>query len=796
MFRNYLKTALRSLQHNRVYTFVNIAGLSFGIAICIILFLIIRFELSFDRFHTKESRIYRVLSQFKEPIGLTYGSGVPFPLPHALRQELPQLEKVAAIYSVNNTQFQIGETAAKKFKEEDGVYYTEPFFFDIFDFTWLSGTPATALSQPNSIVITRDVAQKYFGNWGAAIGQIIKHGNNELKITGILENVPPNTDFQFKYIISYSTLKSGNLQDWNTINSNLMCYVLLPANVQSASINNLLPTILKKYKRAENAHVGQFLQPLHEVHFDTQTSNFLKRTVSQKLISVLEFIGAFILVIACVNFINLSTAQSINRAKEVGVRKVLGSNRLQLQIQFYCETATIVLSSIWVSLGLVHFTLPFVSELLQLPLSLNLDKRELYLFLLILCIAVVFLAGFYPALMLSGFNVVAALKSRLILKSTKGIGLRKALVIVQFVIAQVLIIGTIVIVKQMRYFHNTSMGFTKEAIVKVPFPADSVSLAKLDAVKASLLANPSIKNVSFSFGSPAEKGSWQSEFTFAGNTKPTEFAANLKWADADYVQAYDLKLIAGRNYRKGDTAKEVVISEELVKRLGLTMPEAVLNKELSFWEGQLKVTVVGVIKDFHSQSLHEPISPVIIGNKKNAYRVANIRLEPNNIQQGIKHIESLWSSSFPESVFDYRFMDKAIESFYKQEQQLSHLYQLLAVIAIFLSCLGLYGLVSFMAVQRRKEVGIRKVLGATTQNILALFSKEFILLLAIAFMVATPIAFYLMKNWLQDFAYRTPLAWWLFAIGGLLTLTIALVTIGFQAIKAAFSNPTKNLRIE
>jgi putative ABC transport system permease protein len=796
MFWNYFKTAFRFLVRNKVYTIVNMAGLSIGVAICIILFLIIQFELSFDRFHKKEAQIYRVLSQYKEPSGLTFGAGVPFPLAKALRQDIPQIQEAASIYCADNVQFQLVNNASIRFREETGVYYMEPAFFAIFDFKWLAGTASTSLAEPNSVVLTKDIAQKYFGDWKAAVGQSIRQGNNPLKITGILENPPLNTDFQFKYLISYNSLKNGNLQDWETINSNVMCYVLISGDSKPASINNQLGSLLKKYKKEANAHVGHLLQPLKEVHFDTQTSNFLRRTVSRQLITVLELIGLFILLVACMNFINLSTAQSINRAKEIGVRKVLGSSKSQLQFQIYCETSLIGLFSILTSIVLVHFALPFIKGLLQLPLYLNLAEKDIYLFLIVLFPSVVFLATFYPALVISGFKVVTAIKSKLYYRSGSSISLRKVLVITQFVIAQVLIIGTAITIKQMNYFQSASMGFTKESIIRVPFRADSVSLAKLDVLKTMLLANTSIKHVSFSFGSPAEKGSWQSEFTYAGQSQPTDFPANLKWADADYLKTYDLQLIAGRNYHKSDTTQEVIVSEELVKRLGLSNPATIINKELSFWKGQLKVVVVGVIKDFHSQSLHEPIAPVIIGNRKTAYRVANIQLQPDNIAHGVSHVEKLWKDVFPEATFDHHFIDDALTSFYKQEQQLSHLFQVFAAIAIFLSCLGLYGLVAFMAAQRQKEVGIRKVLGASAQTILWLFSKEFIVLIAIAFLIAVPAALYIMNSWIQHFAFRTELSWWLFAIGGLITLAIALTTISFQALKAAVSNPTKNLRAE
>jgi ABC-type antimicrobial peptide transport system permease subunit len=409
---------------------------------------------------------------------------------------------------------------------------------------------------------------------------------------------------------------------------------------------------------------------------------------------------------------------------------------------------------------------------------------------------VIILAGFYPSIVLSRFNPVTALKSKFNARSIKGISLRRGLVVTQFIIAQALIIGTIIIVKQMNYFQNASLGFDKEAMLTVPFPSDSVGRSKIDFLKTSLLQKAEIQNVSFSFTPPTNPGSWYSDFKFNRSGKNTDFPANLKWADDDYLNTYKLQLIAGRNYKKGDTANEVLVNEELLKKLGITNPQEALDKEIDMWDGQIKAAIVGVIKDFHSQSLQEAIAPVIIGNLRDVYRTINIKVQQQNIPQTIAFIEKLWTSTYPDYVFEYQFLDERIANLYKQEKQLSQLYKIFAGIAIFLSCLGLYGLASFMAVQRIKEVGIRKVLGATVQNVIYLFSKEFIILIAIAFVIASPIAWYFMHQWLQDFAYPIDISWTIFMLGGIVSLLIALITVSSQAIKAALSNPVKSLRTE
>jgi ABC-type antimicrobial peptide transport system permease subunit len=571
----------------------------------------------------------------------------------------------------------------------------------------------------------------------------------------------------------------------------------LPPNLSAESFNKFFHVFVKKYRPAERqATTAQVLQSIKEVHYDN-AGNFLGRAISRELIRTLKLIALFILLIACVNFINLSTAQSVNRSKEVSIRKVLGSNRRQLTLQFFSETALITFGAVIIAALLVIVSLPYIKSVLELPLAFNLRQNPvILLFLLVISLLVILLSGFYPSIVLSRFNPVNALKSKLNVKSTKGISLRRGLVVLQFIIAQALIIGTIIIVKQMNYFQTASMGFDKESILTVPIPSDSTSRTKHEYLKAELLQQSDIKNVSFSFTPATNDGNWYSDFKFDRATKNTEFAANLKWADADYVNTYKLQVIAGRNYIKGDTANEFLANEELIKKLGITNPQDAIGKELNFWDGQIKAPIVGVIKDFNSQSLQQTMAPVLLANNKNVYRFINIKIQPENLKQTLAAIEQLWTSAYPDHVYEYQFLDESIAALYKQERQLSQLYKIFAGIAIFLSCLGLYGLASFMAVQRIKEVGIRKVLGATIQNVIYLFSKEFIILIAIAFVIASPIAWYFMHQWLQDFAYRIDISWTIFVIGGIASLLIALITVSFQAIKAAIANPVKTLRTE
>lgn len=447
---------------------------------------------------------------------------------------------------------------------------------------------------------------------------------------------------------------------------------------------------------------------------------------------------------------------------------------------------------------ITFFALPYVNRLLELSISFNiLGDPTIILFLLAVTIAVTALAGFYPSIVLSRFNPVNALKSKLTSTGAKGISLRRGLVVFQFIIAQTLIIGTLIIVKQMNYFMDQPLGFDKDAVINVPFRVDSLRISRLDYLKNQLLSISGVQAVSISSNTPIENGSdtWTT-LRFDHAIKETDFKAISKFADEGFVPAYKLKLIAGRNLQPSTMTKEFLVNEALLKSLGLKKPEDILNKEISIWNGQITCPVVGVVKDFNDRSFRQELAPLVITQDIAMYNQAGIKLSTKNISSALRSVKTVFERTFPDFVYEYKFLDEKIAGFYKQENQLSQLYKIFAAIAIFLSCLGLYGLASFMAVQRIKEVGIRKVLGATASSIVYLFSKEFIILITIAFAVAAPVAWYYMHQWLQAYVYRIDISWWLIAVGGLAAIIIALTTISFQAIKAAISNPVKSLRSE
>jgi ABC-type antimicrobial peptide transport system permease subunit len=417
-------------------------------------------------------------------------------------------------------------------------------------------------------------------------------------------------------------------------------------------------------------------------------------------------------------------------------------------------------------------------------------------FLAGLAIVVTVFSGLYPSMVLSRFNPITALKSKVSSKMIGGISLRRGLVVLQFTISQVLIIGTLIVVSQMNYFRNASLGFTKEAILTVPVPGDSISNTKLDQLRNLLIQDPGIQKLSFSYGSPSDNGNWNSDFKFNKSAKSTEFGANLKWADTGYFSTYDLEFIAGRPYGQTDTVRELVVNETLIRKLGIRNPQDAIGKEMNFWDGSIVAPIVGVVKDFHVNSLRDPISPVALGAWKAMYRSININIKPENASTTLANIRKAWNDTYPDYVYEQQFLDEKINNFYKQENQLSELYKIFAGIAIFVSCLGLYGLISFMAVQRTKEVGIRKVLGASVGTIIYLFSKEFMLLIAVAFFISAPVSYFIMHKWLQDYSFRIELGAGFFGLAILISVGIAWVTVGYRAIRAAMANPVKSLRSE
>jgi len=809
MIKNYFKTAWRNLVRNKSYAAINIVGLAIGIAACLLIFVLVSFETSFDNFHPNKEKIYRVVSVAHSLEGVSIQGSVPLPTAEGLRMDFPELKQVATIFQDAGSHFTIGDDsqgrAAKIFKEDD-AYLAEPQFFDIFKFGWLAGDKKTALIEPNSVVLTRDEADKFFGNWKDAMGKTIKlEKKASFKVTGILGNPPENTDFHLKVVMSYSSMKIkandlefDNLHDWVSIFGGHYVFIVLPNGLSVDRFNADLTAFVKKHKPADYAKDGMQLQALADMHYDTKVELFHNDGFSHQLIDIISLIGLFLLIIACVNFINLATAQAVNRSKEVGIRKVLGSNRKQLIMQFICETLIIALFAIIIAACISWFALPYLNKLLALHLNSSfLLTPSTILFIAGTLVGVTLLAGFYPAIVLSGFNPIAALKNKLSSGRSNGVSLRRALVVFQFCIAQVLVIGTLVIISQMDYFKNRSLGYAKDAVINVPFPNDSIGHTKMNTLRDELLQQPGVKDVSYSFASPTDNMGWNTDLKYNNSPKKTDFYVSLIWADANYFSLYKMKFIAGGPYVKSDTLTQYVVNETFLKKLGVHNPQDAIGKNINFWDDpKMKKTIVGVVKDFNTSSLKHGIPPLVLGSMSGNYQLINIKIQPTNVKQTLSSVEHLWTNAFPQDLYEYQFLDNKIASFYDSENQLSQLYKIFAGIAIFISCLGLYGLISFMAIQRTKEVGIRKTLGASVSSIVYLFSKEFTILIIVAFAISVPLGWYFMNKWLQNFTYQIHIGPGIFLLAISVSVIIAWLTVGYKAVKAALVNPVKSLRSE
>ncbi len=798
MLKNYLKTALRNFLRHRNNSVINIAGLTVGFTAFLLIFLVIKYEKSFDDFHPDKNNIYRVVRIGKNINVREYRAGVPFPVTQTLRTEAPQLKNAAAIFSEYNVQVDVtgpDGSVQKKFKEPN-VFVAETQFFKMFNFPLAQGNMTTAFTELNTVLLTKEIASKYFGDWKNAMGKTIKAFGINLKVTGILEDPPPNSDFPLGVVLSYEALiNKFALTDWESISDYNYCFVQLKNNASTSEFNNLLARFVDKHIKPVNPNYDLSLQRFDDMHYDGRFGNFNRATFGKDLIMALSLIGLFLLVIACVNFINLTTAQAVNRAREVGVRKVLGSSRAQLVLQFLGETGITVLLALLSSLLVVSICIPFINNLLGIHLSENILFSTAFIgFMILVVVLVTFLSGLYPAMVLSGFNSADVLKSAMLSGNQKGISLRRALVIFQFVIAQTLIIGTLIVVTQMNYFRQADMGFTKKAIINAGIPGDSLSQTKFELLKSELKKLPGIENVSLSRFSPTGGGWYTDLRVLSNNNVSPDMVVNMKPADTAFFNLYNLKFVAGRMYYPSDTMREFVVNETVVRNLGIQNAQAAIGKKVNV-DGKI-CPIVGVVKDFHVNSLRDAIGPVVFMTLKDSYGMTNIKINLNQAQSVIKSMQDIWNANFPDYVFEYHFLDQTVADYYKQENQLSQLYKIFSGIAIFISCLGLYGLVAFMAVQRKKEIGIRKVLGAPVRDIVVMLSKEFTILIVVAFVIASPIAWYYMHQWLQQYTYRITINIWFFAGTIVSALIIAWLTVGYTAIKAAIANPVKSLRTE
>lgn len=799
MLRNYLKIALRNLRAKRVYTSLNIIGLSVGMASGLLLFLFISHHLSTDRHHRKFDRIYRVVVDLHlEDGSVEYYPEAPLPMAKAFRNDYSQIEQAA--YLKMNRELTVSvqlpnKSEATRFLELNTTALVEGELFDILDYSWLAGNPKTALREPNTVVITQSLAKKYFGSLDP-MGRTI-HLNNvaEAKITGVLADPPKTTNTDIQLFISIATLPrlipDFDVNDWWSLNSTDRVYLTLKNPLAAPGLEAALPALSKKHF-GENASVFQFhVQPLADVHFDVRRIGG-SSTIRTSLLWSLGAIGLFLILIACINFINMATAQALSRGKEMGIRKTLGSSKRQVMLQFLFETALIVLAAAVLALFLTLICIPIFNQWLPNTSTFEFSNQAIA-FLLLLIGTVTLLAGGYPAFVLSGFSPWAALKGKLI-HSGNSLSLRKLLIVFQFGICQVLLVGTLVVTHQVRYLHESDLGFTKDNVVVVNLPDPSTT--SFEAFRNDLRAFPAIKSVSASYRPPAAAVMNGGSFKFSGKSTWETFPIRERPADSEYLETYGLHLAAGRNITPCDTIREYLVNEALLKKLNIQDPEQILGRKLETYLSPVALPIVGVVKDFHLRSFHEEIQPCFITTQASRYKKVGIKISGQNSEQTLKFIEQSWQKRYPNEVFTYEYLNDQLAKFYETERLVFQLSVVFAGIAILISCLGLYGLVLFTMTQRTKEIGIRKVLGASVASIIALLSTDFLKLVALAILIASPLAWYAMNVWLQDFAYHIDIEWWMIALAGTLATTIALTTVSFQSIKAALMNPVKSLKVE
>ena len=782
MFKNYVKITIRTLKHNKSYAFINVMGLALGLASTIVIFLVVKNELSYDKFHRKSDRTYRVTMN-----ALDYNPSVSFAIAPAFENDFPEAEHVSQYFYRNGALIKVGEDL---YNEKDFAF-ADNQFFRIFDFTWLQGNPETALKEPNAIVLTESMANKYFGKTDV-LGKIIRLDNQyDLQVTGVIKDTPSNTHLVFDFLVSWETIRRNvSNSNFYQINGGYL-YVTLPDHLSKQNVTDRLPAFVRKNWGEEIAREAKLiLQPLTEIHFDKRYLSQVSMPRSKETIYGMAAVAVFIIITACINFINLATAQSIKRAKEVGIRKTLGAFRKQLIFQVLTEITLLVLLAVVLALIAVVAFLPSANTLLNVRIEPSQLLNPGFMSVVGgITFATILIAGLYPAIVQSAFQPIKALKSG-VARAGEHSYLRKGLVVVQFAITQVLLITTIVAGSQMDFFINQDMGFDKEAVV-------SFSTGNKREVLYQQLRNiPGIQEISYASAGPAYN------FNFAPFSAPESGMSEvdvteLKQVDENYISMFKMQLLAGEPITKpndSDTISRVVVNETLIKRIGVTDPAKAIGRQV-FIVGTPNI-IKGVVRDFQSESKHKKVRALIMFYNANAFQQASVKLHPEHIRETLVAIEAAWRELNPEWLFSYEFLDEHIAKLYTQEENMYNAFRIFSVIAIVIGCLGLSGFVSSMAIQRTKEIGIRKVLGASVSGIVALFFSQFIWLIVIAFAIAAPLAWFGMDKWLQEFAYHIDVSPTIFGISILTTFIIAAMTVSYQSIKAAIANPVESLRSE
>ncbi|RYC68869.1 ABC transporter permease [Spirosoma sordidisoli] len=807
MLQSYVKIAWRNLVRNRAFSAINIVGLALGLATCLLIMLFVLDELSYDRYNDKADRMVRVVFHAVMNGGEINEANVMPPVAQTLKADYPEVEDATRIHTVGSPGITVGD---KSFRD-DQLAYVDSNFLQVFTLPLIQGDAKTALIQPNTAVITQEMARKYFGNENP-LGKFvtIKSWNALFKVTGVMNKMPVNSHFHFDMFMSMAGVSDAKSPTWMT--SGFFTYLVLNKGYNPKQLEAKLPQMVSKYMgpqiqkvfglnmtqfRQKGNDIAFLLQPLTDIHLHSNLTGEMDANGDVQYVYIFGAIAVFMLLIACINFMNLSTAGASKRAKEVGIRKVLGSVRQSLANQFLIESLLLTMIALVLAIGIVYLALPLFNDLAGKTLTLNFGESVWLLpSLLLLGVLVSILAGSYPAFFLSSFKPIVVLKGTKFTGDKKSIGLRSGLVVVQFSISIILMIGTTVVYRQLSYIQNKRLGYSKEQVLVLP---DTWQLAKKEEVfRNQIMQDPRVVRVSMSGYLPAGP-SYNNNYMMYSESNPDQFVKGLRYdVDYEYIPTLGMEMAAGRNFAKeyGTDSSGVILNETAVRTFG--WHGNVVGKSIGHTENDgLKRTyrVIGVVKDFHFRSLHESISPlVMILGRNNGTMI--VKAKTKDVSGLLASLENQWKQLATDAPFTYSFLDKRFNDTYLAEQKTGRILGLFAGLTIFVACLGLFGLATFTAEQRTKEIGVRKVLGASVASIVGLLSKDFLKLVLIAILLAVPVAWYVMDKWLQSFAYKIDMAWWVFALAGVLAVGIALLTVSFQSVKAALMNPVQSLRSE
>jgi len=812
MWKNYLTIAWRNMTRHKLYTIINVTGLAIGICSCLAIWTITHYELGFDTFHPDKDRVYRLVNSHKELSGgYAHWPNLCEPAAPQIRKEITGLETVAQFHNYNaSVTIPRDHGQQKKIPvdyDNHDLIFAEPHYFDIFKYEWIAGNPS-ALEQPFHIVLTTSQVERYFDtkNYSAAMGRTLIYNDSiNVTVAGIIKDWTRPTDYSFKDIISYETIMATGLKNemgegyWNSFNSSSQAFVRLQKGITPARLEAQLLAFSDKYftgyKKEDQFRIH--LQPFREIHFDNVYGKDYGTTADLPTLYGLMGIALFILLLASINFVNLSTAQSLRRAKEIGIRKVMGSRRTGLILQFLGETMLLVFFSLLLSLALLYPALNAFPKFVPAGINSYIFTPFTIGFGIGILLLTSLLSGFYPAWILSSFAPAQTLKNQGTPKNSVRNRLGKGLVVFQFTISIVFIISTIAVSNQMHFLLNKDMGFNRDAVIQFEVNQKD-SLSRRYLLRDRLALVPNVKKISLDYVAPVMGGAWKTTIEYQG-PHPYKENINVRAVDSNYIPLYGLRLLAGRNLVSADTPREVVINETYAKLLGFHEPQKAIGISLPIWGKQ--IPIVGVLADFNQQSLRVAIEPVILiqytpSQDHYSVKLQSAGLRPDDLHQTIKQLEQTFKSVFPEETFDWSFLDERIAKMYGNERKMAQLINLAMVITILISCMGLFGLAALTAEQRTREIGIRKVLGARVADIATMLSRDFLILVIIALVLSSPIAWYFIHKWLQDYPFRANISWWIFALAGFGAVAVALLTVSFHALRAAFANPVKALRTE